>query len=207
MLNKNFFIGLGVGVALTMVVLDMWGRYLDERIMVGANPWLVQPFRQRQHPVLHMPKTSDRLPRPVLPVTASAVHDHWIIRPPGGKGAKLGDFKGKVVFLNFWSTTCAPCIAEMPGIERLQESLEGEPVAFLIVAQEDEQAVRSFLQKVPLRLPVYLADNDIPEDLRPEIVPRTFILDRNGSVVYRDVGAANWDDENARKFLRGLEAR
>ncbi len=154
-----------------------------------------------------MPKSSEKLPRPVLPTDASAAHDHWTFHPLGGKPTTIGDFKGKVVFLNFWSTSCGPCIAEMPGIERLQASLRSEPVAFLAVTQEDEQSVRLFLQKFPLRVPVYLAGADVPRAFGPQLVPRTFILDRSGREVFRDVGGLNWDDDNARKFIRGLEAQ
>src|SRR3989442_917453 len=121
LLNKSFFMGLGIGVALTLVGLDMWGRSLDRKILAGANPWLLQPFQQPQ--VVEMPKSSERLPRPWLPTAASPAHDHWSIRPLDGKPATLGEFKGKVVFLNFWLTSCVPCIAEMPGIEKLHESL------------------------------------------------------------------------------------
>ena len=56
-----------------------------------------------------------------------------------------------------------------------------------------------------MRLAVYLTDKDTPEDLRATAVPMTIILDRSGKVVYRDVGAMNWDDDNARKFIRDLE--
>ena len=203
--NKSFLIGLFMGVALTMVTLDIWGRYLERSIVNRANPWLVEPFLGHGQP--QMPKSSEKLPRPVLPADASAAHDHWAFHPLGGKPTTLGDFKGKVVFLNFWSTSCGPCIAEMPGIEKLQTSLRSEPVAFLAVTEEDEQSVGLFLQKFPLRVPVYLADTDAPRAFGPQIVPRTFILDRSGREVFRDVGGLNWDDDNARKFIRGLEAQ
>jgi thiol-disulfide isomerase/thioredoxin len=203
--SKGFFFGLGAGVALTMVALQMWGKYLDRRIVLNANPWIVQPFRQ---PLVRETSTSsNRLPRPILPKIIGAAPDHWTIHTLGGKPVTLGDFKGKVVFLNFWSTWCGPCIAEMSGIRKLQQSLRNEPVAFLAVTQDDEHSVRLFLQKMALRLPVYLAGNDTPEDFGPQVVPRTFILDGSGREVFRAVGALNWDDGNARKFIHGLEGQ
>jgi thiol-disulfide isomerase/thioredoxin len=202
-LNKNLFIGLVAGIALTMVTLDIWGMYLERRIISGANPWLIEPFLGHSWP--HMPKTSEGLPRPILPTATSTNYEQWMIRPLGKTPVPLSDFKGKVVFLNLWGTTCSPCIGEMPGIEKLQKSLQGEPVAFFAVTQEDEQAVRRFLHKVPMRLPVYLADKGTPEDLKATAVPTTIILDRSGNVVYRNVGAMNWDDDNARKFIPDLE--
>jgi thiol-disulfide isomerase/thioredoxin len=200
--NKDFFIGLGAGVALAMVALDMWGSYLERRIVSLGQPRLVQPFRQRR--ALLTPESSEGLPRPWLPAATPPPHDGWSIRALGGKPVTLGDFKGKVVFLNLWSTTCAPCVAEMPSIERLRESLKNEPVVFFAVTQEDEQTVRSFVQKVPLGVPVYLADEDAPEDLDAIGFPTTYILDRKGRTIYREMGGVNWDYEDARTFIRNL---
>jgi thiol-disulfide isomerase/thioredoxin len=120
---------------------------------------------------------------------------------------KLADLKGKVVFLDFWSTTCAPCLAEMPGIERLSASLKDQPVAFLAVSREDGRKVRKFLESSKLSLPVYLARKDPPEDLAAAGVPTTVILDRNGAAVFHHVGALNWDDDNARNYIRGLASQ
>jgi thiol-disulfide isomerase/thioredoxin len=131
-------------------------------------------------------------------------HDKWQIRPLDGKFITLGDLAGKVVFLNFWSTSCGPCIAEMPGIEKLRDSLKGEQIAFVVVTEDDEPRVRSFLKKVPLDLPVYLTEAKPPQDLQVMGFPTTFILDRKGAAVYREVGGYNWDNDSARGFLRGL---
>ena len=136
----------------------------------------------------------------------SSTHDHWWIRPLDSGAVTLAQFKGKVVFLNFWSTSCGPCIAEMPSIEKLRDSLKDEPVVFLAVTPEDEQAVSFFIVDHPLHIPVFRYDyRDVPQDLAPEGFPTTFILDRAGRAVYRNEGAVNWDDGNARNFIRSLE--
>ena len=202
-LNKNFFIRLVTGVALTVVGLDAWGRYLERRVATGANPWLIQPFLAFGSP--QMPKSSQGLPRLILPTAANTIFDQWMIQPLGERPVPFIGFKGKVVFLNLWSTTCAPCIEEMPGMEKLLRSLQGEPVVFLAVTREHKLAVRSFLQKHPIHLPVYVTDEDAPEYIRATVVPMTLILDRSGKIVCRNAGAMNWDDDNARKFIRDLE--
>ena len=140
-----------------------------------------------------------------MPAAAGAVVDRWMIRPLGKRAVPLADFNGKIVFLNIWSTTCGPCLAEMPGIEKLQESLRGEPVAFVLVVPEEEQVVRSFLRKVHFRFPVCVADKNALEDLKVVAFPTTLIIDRGGRAVYTYEGGANWDDDNVRKFIRRLE--
>jgi hypothetical protein len=92
----------------------------------------------------------------------------------------------------------------MPGIEKLRDSLKGEQIAFLVVTEDDEPRVRSFLKKVRLDLPVYLTETKPPQDLQVAGFPTTFILDRKGAAVYREVGGCNWDNDSARGFLRGL---
>ncbi len=98
-----------------------------------------------------------------------------------------------------------PCIHELPGIERLYDSLKNdERVAFLNVAVDDEQRVRDFLTKNPLRVPIYLGERSSSKGLSVMGVPTTFILDRKGAAVFRERGAANWDSDGARAYIRTL---
>lgn len=145
------------------------------------------------------------LPHPWLPESTGQVHDSWRIRPlDGGKSITLAALKGEPVFLNIWSTTCMPCIGELPTIERLHSSLKNQHVAFLAVTRDHAWEVRNFLKKNHINLPVYLSEQDPPSDLPASIVPTTYILDSNGAAVFKYVGALNWDDTDARRFLNSL---
>lgn len=118
----------------------------------------------------------------------------------------LDDFKGKVVFLDFWATSCGPCVNEMAGIKRLADSLRNENVAFLLAARDSEPQVGEFLRKHAIDLPIYLASGDTP-DMPAVPIPATYILNRQGAVVFQHIGAANWDTDSVRSFLRSLENR
>src|SRR5260370_37944046 len=183
--KAGFLMGSGAGVGLAMVALNMWATYMERRLPYLSLPPMLQPLARHQLP--QAPKSPERLPLRWLPDTSSHVHEIGNIRPIDGKPTRLADFGGKVVFLNFWSTTCAPCIAEMPGIEKLQASMKNERVAFLAVTYEDGQTVRDFLKKVPLRVPIYLADQDSPGSCRVMGVPTAYILDRNGTEGFAQV--------------------
>ncbi len=198
----GFTIGLLTGVALTFIGLDIWGKYLDRTILDAARPRVLRPMRRIQD--LGSPDSSMKLPAAWLPEASSQQHDFWTARALDGRVVRLGDFKGKVVFLNFWSTTCAPCIQEMAGMESLFDSLKNERVAFLAVTQEEESIVRGFLKKRTLRIPVFLSSEDPPPDLLPMGVPTTFILDTRGAAVLRHNGPVNWDDDGVREYIRGL---
>jgi thiol-disulfide isomerase/thioredoxin len=203
LINKSLFYGLGLGVALTLVILDVWGGRYKQQLYLAGVPPLLRPFTQE--PAAVVPASSDRLPKPWVPESSSGAHDNWHIRSLDGKLVELSAFKGKVVFLNFWATYCGPCLAEMPGIERLARSLNNEDVVFLAVTREKPERVQEFLRKNRLAIPIYLWDEKLPPDLLVDGVPTTYILDRNGNAVYCSGGGSNWDDDGVRSFIRSLE--
>jgi thiol-disulfide isomerase/thioredoxin len=203
LLNRNFLIGAGAGVALTLVTLQIWTHYLEQSLVSAAQPVLLRPFMQAQP--AKAPKSSDHLPRPWLPKTANRVHDNWEVRALDGKTVSLAELRGKVVFLNFWSADCAPCREQLPGIERLYSSLGNESVAFLIVTKDDDNRARDFLKENNLDIPVYFAAKDLPRDFPDGGIPVTVILDSSGAIVFRNMGPVNWDDDKAREYIRGLE--
>lgn len=101
-----------------------------------------------------------------------------------------------------------PCIQELPGIERLYDSLKNDDrVVFLAVVTDDEQRVRGFLSKNPLRIPIYLGERSSSKGLAATTVPTTFILNRKGAAVFKEVGAVNWDSESARAYIRSLASQ
>jgi thiol-disulfide isomerase/thioredoxin len=198
--RPSFLLGLCLGVALTMAALDAWGAYLQRTIADEARPRLLTPVTKN-----HARHWRTANPPPWLPETSGQMHESWRLRAEDGREVTLGQFKGQVLFLDFWSTTCEPCIEEMPAIQRLKHSLQNEQVAFLAVTWEDPQQVRKFLKDHPLEIPVYFANGDTPPDLEPPGYPTTYILDTSGAAVFRQVGTADWDHETVRSFLSGLQ--
>ena len=93
--------------------------------------------------------------------------------------------------------------------------MKNDNVVFLAVTSDDEKRVKAFVKKRGIRLPVYLCRGEFPFDLPTggvpttfildQGVPTTFILDRQGAARFRLAGPANWDDDGARSFIRGLE--
>lgn len=152
------------------------------------------------------------LPSPRFPsaeqlvVHGSADYD-WPLRELDGRLTSLSEFRNKVVFVHFWATWCRPwCVAELPGIQRLYDTLSQEGVEFVLISEDqDEDALRKFLIERHVTVPVYLQDKDVPPVFGAVGVPATFVIGRDGSVLYRHVGPAQWDDESARVFLRALK--
>jgi peroxiredoxin len=133
----------------------------------------------------------------------------WSIRRFDADSTTLGAFRNKVVFLHFWATWCRPwCVAELPGIQALYDSLKQEDIAFILVSDDkDETALRRFLTERRLTVPVYLRSGETPRMFQTAGLPATFIVGRDGAVLFRHLGPAEWDGELSEAFLRRLLER
>jgi thiol-disulfide isomerase/thioredoxin len=122
-----------------------------------------------------------------------------------GQAATLADFHGKVVLINLWATWCAPCIAEMPSLARLQARLG--KLAVLAVSQDRQGAdvVAPFVAKLAVPgLAVYLdPKSSVGHAFGVEGLPTSILIDRDGRVVGRLEGPADWDSRAMVELLSG----
>jgi thiol-disulfide isomerase/thioredoxin len=122
-----------------------------------------------------------------------------------GQPVNLDSFKGKVVVLNFWATWCPPCVAEMPALDRLQSELGGRDFAVVAVSTDREGIKKSapFYRRAGIKsLTLY---NDTRQNLldafQGKSLPMTVLLDRDGRMVGRIEGAAQWDSAEAKALI------
>lgn len=125
------------------------------------------------------------------------------IKPPedfslmdiNGQRVTLSDFKGKIVFLNFWTTWCPECRIEMPSLEKLHRKLNGKDFAMIAVnLQEPLIRVKDFLKKYPLTFTILLDKNGkIGRQFGIRAIPATYILDKNGGIIGKAFGSRHWD--------------
>ena len=127
-----------------------------------------------------------------------------------GKKHTLNDYKGKIIFLNFWATWCPPCRAEMPDIQKLYErsSREGkDSVIVLGVAapklgsEKDEAGIKAFMEKNGYSYPVLMdKGGKLFEAYGIRAIPTTYLIDRRGNVIGRVQGALS--AENLEKIIQ-----
>jgi thiol-disulfide isomerase/thioredoxin len=127
----------------------------------------------------------------------------WKLTALDGRETMLEEHRGQVVFVNVWATWCGPCIAEMPTIQALYNATGKEGAGFVLVSEEEPPTVKSFVEQEKYSFPVFTA-KELPEKFRTRGIPATFIVDKQGAIAHKHLGAADWNTEACRNLLRQL---
>ncbi|HEY6187296.1 MAG TPA: TlpA disulfide reductase family protein [Pyrinomonadaceae bacterium] len=102
-----------------------------------------------------------------------------------GRTVRIGDYRGKVVLLNFWATWCPPCRAEMPALVRLQQQYrrQGLQVIGITYPPTELSAVRRFIRSIGVNYPVLLGAVETKAMFDTgETLPLTVVIDREGKI-------------------------
>ena len=132
-----------------------------------------------------------------------------------GKTHTLADYKGKIIFLNFWATWCPPCRAEMPDIQKLYErSLRDGKDAVIVLGvaapklggEKDEAGIKAFMDKNGYAYPVLMdKKGKLFEAYDIRAIPTTYLIDRDGNIIGRVQGALS--AENLERIVQEVLAR
>lgn len=112
------------------------------------------------------------------------------------KEVRLSDYRGKVVFLNFWATWCRPCREEMPSMEVLYKNFEKDGLVILAVSIDrvtTKKDIPPFVKSLNLTFPI-LIDSWGQTDKRYKLmgVPETYIIDQQGILREKVIGPRDW---------------
>ncbi len=134
-------------------------------------------------------------PRPAPELTVDSLE---------GGSVSLSSFRGRPVLVNLWATWCAPCVEEMPSLDRLQQKL-GSDLVVLAISEDRRGAevVRPFREKLRLStLELYLdPGNSAVDALTVQGLPSSFLIDRGGNIVGSLSGSAAWDSSDMIELL------
>jgi len=118
---------------------------------------------------------------------------------PTGRPVSLSEFRGKIVFINFWTTWCLACVIEMPSMEKLHQRFKDKD--FVMVAinlQESAERVKQFYKKHQLTFTTLLdITGDVGAALSINAIPTTFILDKNGRIIGKALGPREWESKKS----------
>lgn len=124
-----------------------------------------------------------------------------------GEILEFEKFKGKVVFMNLWATWCPPCIAEMPSIQSLYNTYkDNKDVVFVMLNVEGNiKKVNKFLSKKEFTFPIYFINaTGLPKIYDGGAIPSTYVIDKEGNIVYSKTGMANYNSASFVKFIDDL---
>ncbi|RDV38918.1 TlpA family protein disulfide reductase [Bradymonadaceae bacterium TMQ3] len=147
-----------------------------------------------------------------------ALEGQWVDRAaPGfelpdrqGQMHALSRYQGQVVFLNFWASFCEPCRKEMPSMEALVRQYRDQGMVMVAVSLDAEWAevdgfMQEFLPGQRSAMTVLLdAENQVSRLYGTEMIPETYIIDRDGTVIARFVGDYDWTRPEARQLIEAL---
>ena len=127
----------------------------------------------------------------------------WQLVDKNGKTVSLEEFKGKIIFINFWATWCPPCIAEMPSMQKLYADYQ-DKIVFLFVTTDSFERANAFLVKENLNLPIFQSVSNPPLEMESATIPATYLIDQQSNVVLAKIGTADWNSDSFRKKLDQL---
>lgn len=136
--------------------------------------------------------------------TGAPAPDFSLVNLQGGK-TSLKSFHGKVVVLNFWSTTCAPCIKEIPSLNRLYNEMKGDGLVVLGIALDaSEKPVRETGASLNIRYPLLIdASKEVYFDIYALFgQPVSLVIDRAGIVQDKIFGEVDWNSPQIRTKLK-----
>ena len=150
-----------------------------------------------------------------------AVNDldgQWVDRPAPefdlpdrqGRTHSLSQYRGQVVFLNFWASFCEPCREEMPSMESLVRQYRDQGLTMVAISVDSgwndvDRFMASFLPGERSAMTVLLNESESTmHRYGTEMLPETYIIDRDGRMVARFVGAYDWSRPEIRQIIEGL---
>jgi peroxiredoxin len=136
-----------------------------------------------------------------------------------GRSVTLADYRGKVILLNVWATWCPPCRVEMPSMERLHKKLAGTDFRIVAVSvdadlffaheQVGPAGIMEFANQMGLTFDILHDPNGMIRTAYQTVaVPESFLIDRDGAILKKVIGATEWDGPvNEQLIRRLLDAR
>lgn len=155
------------------------------------------------------------------PAVLSAVAQlggEWVDRPAppfelpdsAGNTHSLSEYRGKVVFLNFWASFCDPCREEMPSMEALVRQYQNQGMVMVAVSHDPKKEdmdgfMSQFLPGERSAMTVlWDPKSEVAKSYGTQLIPETYIIDREGRIVARFVNAYDWTRPEVKQLIEAL---
>lgn len=131
------------------------------------------------------------------------------LQDENGRSVQLSDYRGRFVVLNFWATWCPPCVEEAPSLDKLNRhfaaTTPGRIAVLTVSADPDWAPVKQFVKEHRITFPVLLDKRqEVPGSYGTFKYPETYIIDPQGIVRQKVIGAYDWVSTDSIQFFDGL---
>ena len=127
-----------------------------------------------------------------------------------GKRITLSEFNGKIVLLNLWASWCAPCVRELPALDRMQQRHSGDDFVVVAVSLDSDPSLarKLFVDRLAIKyLKFYIEPAEQLGRFFPiDVLPASFIIDRKGQAMGLLRSYVDWDDPQADTLIERLIA-
>lgn len=131
-----------------------------------------------------------------------------------GNTHRLSDYRGQVVFLNFWASWCGPCVEEMPAMQRLSREMAGLQKNFVMIAVSQDDAVEdieAFINRTGLdrdsMLILHDPTGEVAQSYGTELLPETYFIDPDGRIAVRYANQRDWTNASFLSILDRMSVR
>jgi thiol-disulfide isomerase/thioredoxin len=122
-----------------------------------------------------------------------------------GKNIGIGDYRGKLIYVDFWASWCGPCRKSLPILNEIRNQFVNQ--GFEVVAinvDENLSDALGFLDKYPVDYPVLLDPaGQLPRAYRVKGMPTAYLIDENGKIIYKHMGFKTKDRKKIEKLISG----
>ncbi|HYM16881.1 MAG TPA: TlpA disulfide reductase family protein [Dehalococcoidia bacterium] len=127
------------------------------------------------------------------------------LRTADGELVKLSDYRGKVVWINFWASWCIPCKKELPDIQKLSDEFSSRGLVVLTVNyQEGVPDAKDFFAQLGVTLPILMDSGSVYNAYRLRGLPDSFFVDRNGVLQAQQFGSFTPETMRQRLAAAGM---
>lgn len=121
------------------------------------------------------------------------------------RNVTLDQFRGKPVLLNFWASWCAPCVEEMPSLVQLQKQMGNKVTVLAVNVDSDENAYKQFVRDHNVDLLTVWDPKKTASELYGTFkYPETYVIDPNGVIRRKFIGAVEWTNPEIVDYLNKL---
>ncbi len=128
---------------------------------------------------------------------------------PEGNEVSWSEFDGEYLLVNFWASWCAPCVTELPSLDKLQKKFKGKGLTVIAISLDQGRSHEEIKQYLYNRNIGNFAgyfdhDSDVQNNIAMRGIPTTYLLDLKGHVLHVFEGDANWGSSESLSFFQTL---